>query len=235
SFQPNFKGSNDPNINQDAVVLKAAPDLSNILWASYLGGTEDDAAYVLDFADNGNIYIAGGTKSSDLPGTQNGLQKSYNGGVDGFVAEITPNGKNLVRATYLGTDKADQIYGIQTDKQGDVYVGGTTEGDWNQLFPGKVTHLEGVKYGKQFFCKLNPQLSNLIYTATFGSTDSRASSLPNISPTAFLVDRCENVYMSGWGGQINLENPNEYPTQGTDHMPLVDSKDFTNGRRDGRD
>src|SRR5699024_12047054 len=69
------------------------------------------------------------TKSSDLPGTQNGLQKSYNGGVDGFIAEITPNGKSLVRATYLGTDKADQIYGIQTDKQGDVYIGGTTRSE----------------------------------------------------------------------------------------------------------
>ena len=23
---------------------------------------------------------------------------------------------------------------------------------------------------------------------------------PNISPVAFLVDRCENVYVSGWGG-----------------------------------
>ena len=29
------------------------------------------------------------------------------------------------------------------------------------------------------------------------------SALPNISPTAFLVDRCENVYVSGWGGKSN--------------------------------
>src|SRR5699024_3929696 len=175
SFQPDFKGSIGPNINQDAVVLKAAPDLSNILWASYLGGNEDDAAYVLDFADNGNIYIAGGTKSNDFSGTQNGLQKSYKGGVDGFIAEITPDGKTLVRATYLGTDQADQIYGIQTDKEGDVYVGGTTEGVWENRF-SKVQRLENVDNGKQFICKFNAQLSNLIYTSTFGSTNSQVRS-----------------------------------------------------------
>ena len=30
--------------------------------------------------------------------------------------------------------------------------------------------------------------------------------IPNISPIAFLVDRCENVYISGWGGCLSYSN-----------------------------
>jgi hypothetical protein len=50
---------------------------------------------------------------------------------------------------------------------------------------------------KQFIGKLRPDLSAYVYTTVFGNGSTR----PNISPTAFLVDRCENVYVSGWGAE----------------------------------
>ena len=43
-----------------------------------------------------------------------------------------------------------------------------------------------------------------IYSTNFGTN----ATTPNISPTAFLVDRCENVYVSGWGGSTNAGFPN---------------------------
>ena len=49
-----------------------------------------------------------------------------------------------------------------------------------------------------------------MYSTTFGTN----SSAPNISPIAFLVDRCENVYVSGWGGNVNNGTPG-YPNAGT--------------------
>ncbi|MEO6134172.1 MAG: PKD domain-containing protein, partial [Ginsengibacter sp.] len=54
--------------------------------------------------------------------------------------------------------------------------------------------------GKQFISKLKTDLSAFVYSTVFGSVNSP---VPNISPTAFLVDRCENVYVSGWGGKAN--------------------------------
>lgn len=222
AFQPSFGGG-----LQDAVVIKATPDLSDIIWSSYLGGSRNDAAYVLDFSNTtGNIYVAGGTESSNFPGTSGTFQTSNSGRADGFVAEISSGG-NLIRSTFLGTDQRDQIYGIQSDRDGNIYVGGTTEGVWN--FSG-VVHLGGVQYGKQFFAKFNSALSNIIYTATFGSTGSQKASQPNISPTAFLVDRCENVYMSGWGGTID-----KYVTQGTRNLPIVDPLNIGLGAPDGKD
>ena len=65
SFQPTFGGG-----KQDGVVLKLNPSVSCLSFASYLGGSGDDAAYVLSLAPNGNIYVGGGTASTNFPGNQ---------------------------------------------------------------------------------------------------------------------------------------------------------------------
>jgi len=46
-----------------------------------------------------------------------------------------------------------------------------------------------------------------------------AASAPNISPTAFLVDRCENVYVSGWGGGLDVSEG--YVSAGTLGLPVT--------------
>ncbi len=210
-FQPNPSvNQSSSNINQDAVVLKLNPDCTSVLWSSFLGGTGDDAAYVLDLGTSNNLYVAGGTASNDLPeiSTSGVISSTYNGGgCDGFVVELSTDGAKVLRGTYLGTSQtpltptataaAEQIYGLQTDKSGNVYVMGTTEGIW----PVVNASIFGAANSKQFISKLKPDLSAYIYSTTFGS----GSVYPNISPTAFLVDRCENVYVSGWGGKADYE------------------------------
>ncbi len=191
-FQPNKDSL------QDAVVLKLDPSANNVLFSTYLGGSENDAAYVLSMGITGNVYVAGGTASNNFNGipTAGIISPAYNGGpCDGFVIELSPDGSNAIKGTYLGTSSADQVYGIQTDKFGSIYVMGTTEGVW------PVVNAAFVNQGaKQFISKLQPDLSTYVYSTTFGSR----AAFPNISPTAFLVDRCENVYVSGWGGKSNM-------------------------------
>ena len=183
---------------QDAVVIKLDPTANTVLFSTLLGGKDDDAAYVLSLGSTNNIYVAGGTRSIDLKGiSPSGVLSSTNSGgdCDGFIIELSNDGSNVIRGTYLGTSSADQIYGIQTDKKGDIYVMGTTEGSWPVL---NAPFSQGN--GKQFISKIKPDLSTFIYSTVFGS----GSTYPNISPTAFLVDRCENVYVSGWGGKSNI-------------------------------
>jgi gliding motility-associated-like protein len=211
---------------QDGVILKLSPDVSTLLFSSYLGGRGDDAAYVIAINPlNGNLDVAGGTGSTDFPGNHAGVigPNSF-GGIDGFIAEIS--GTSLVRATYLGTGGTDQIFGIQFDKYGFPYVMGQTTGGW------RVVNAPFVNAGaKQFISKLLPDLSDFVYSTTFGSR----SSLPNISPTAFLVDRCENVYVAGWGGCFRCESPetSPYPNSGTGGMPVT--PDAFKKTTDGRD
>jgi gliding motility-associated-like protein len=191
---------------QDGVVIKTSPDLSNILFSSYLGGDDNDAAFVLAInpTDN-NIYVGGNTVSKNLPGDKGGvLQSAFQGGeTDGFVSILTAGGQ-LLKTTYLGTGGNDMLYGIQFDRFSFPYVMGTTTGSWPV-----VNARFSQTGGRQFISKLKPGLSGYEYSTVFGTNNP----LPNISPIAFLVDRCENVYVSGWGGSID-QNAN-YPNAGT--------------------
>ena len=222
-FQPANAGG--PH-NQDAVVLKTSPDVSTLLFSTYLGGSGDDAAYVIDInPTNGDIYVAGGTESSaaSFPGNHAGTVGPTNaGGVDGFVAVIS--GTSLVRSAFLGTSSYDQVYGIKFDQKGFPYVMGQTTGSWPHI---NATYFNNG--AKQFIAKLRPDLSGYIYSTTFGTP----SSLPNISPTAFLVDRCENVYVSGWGGGFGAINEWDYPNAGTVGLPVT--SDAIKPTTDGRD
>ena len=221
-LQPAFGGGNPgvPNeINhfpQDGVILKFSPNLGSVLFSTYFGGTGDDACFVLSQSPTtGNIYVAGGTNSSDLPGiTAAGvMQPTYAGGVvDGFVTQIRNDGSAVIRTTYQGTPGNDMVYGIQFDKAGFPYIMGTTTGNWTVF--NAVYNNTGAK---QFISKLKPDLSGYIYSTVFG-TNTGPNGAPNLSPIAFLVDRCENVYVSGWGGGINTGT---YPTAGTLNLPEV--------------
>lgn len=199
---------------QDGVVLKLTPDCQHILWSTYLGGSKNDGAFVLAINPlTGNLYVAGGTESTDFPGPSIGvIQPNYQGDIaDGYIAEILPTGTAIIRRTFLGTNKIDLIYGIQFDKHGYPYVMGVTRGDW------PVKNAAYVNAGaKQFIVKLKPDLSDIIYSTTFGT----AGPNPNIAPVAFLVDRCENVYVSGWGGwKSGSSDP--YSMGGTAGMPVT--------------
>lgn len=216
---------------QDAVLLKINPSCSNILLSTYIGGTGDDAAYVLTIAGNGNIYVAGGTNSADLPGiSPSGVIKPFfsqsgasNDDCDGFVLELNNAGNTILRGTYIGTGKADQVYGITQDKFGYIYIMGTSEGNMPVI---NATYFN--QGSKQFIGKLEKDLSAYIYATVFGSTNA---TVPNISPTAFMVDQCENVYVSGWGGMAN----SGYNNGNVKGMPTTPNAIYRNSDATGSD
>jgi len=214
AFQQNNAGA------QDAVVLKFNANVS-LLFASYLGGGADDAAYVLSLAANGDIYVGGGTASVNFPGTSAGVIHSTNqGGIDGFVSIISNNGIAVIRSTYVGTPATDQVYGVQFDKFGFPYICGQTKGNWPV-----INAAYSVGGAPQFIAKLKPDLSAFIYSTRFG----KPSGVPNISITAFLVDNCENVYVSGWGGVVD----GQFESSLTSGMPIT--SDAIQSTTDGND
>ena len=197
---------------QDGVIIKFTPNLSGVLFSSFFGGNGDDACFVLSQNPiSGDMYIAGGTTSNNLQGDKTGVIQGTNlGGVDGFITQIKNDGSAIVRTTYQGTAADDLIYGIQFDKLGFPYIMGTTTGNWT-VFNAPFSN----PGSKQFISKLQPNLSAYVYSTVFGTN----AAVPNISPIAFLVDRCQNVYVSGWGGGINVQKL--FPSAGTAGMPEV--------------
>ncbi len=198
---------------QDGIILKIASNFGNILFSTYFGGPGDDAAFVCSInPTNGNLYVGGSTASSSLPGTGSSTISSTNrGGIDGFVTILNPAGTAVIKTTFIGTAERDLLFGLKFDRFGFPYIMGTTlSANWP-----RINATFGNTGSKQFIAKIEPDLSAYIYSTTFGN----GSAEPNISPIAFLVDKCENVYVSGWGGGLN--NSFNYSTGNTTGLPEV--------------
>lgn len=212
---------------QDGVVIKINSSCNAVIWSTYLGGAENDGAFVLDLQPGSNdVYVGGATASTNFPGNKTGtISSTYKGGIcDGYLASISNDGTTLRKTTYLGTAAIDIVYGVKFDRLGFPYVMGITRGSWPVI---NATYSNANS--KQFIGKIQPDLSAYVYSTVFGSGASK----PNISPVAFLVDRCENVYISGWGGWIDDGN-DPFDLAGVAGMPVTsdarksvtDNKDF---------
>lgn len=195
ALQPSFGGI------QDAVIFKFDPNLQNLIFSTYLGGNNKDAAYGIKVDQNNDVYVVGGTASADFPTTAGVINTAFqSGNADGFVAKIDASGNALVSSTYIGTNDYDQLFFIDLDVDNDVYVFGQTKN------PGGYSSFNANYFNNnsgQFVSKFNNSLTTVIYNSQIGNGNGQV----NISPTAFLVDICENVYISGWGGSLISGNP----------------------------
>lgn len=216
-FQKQYGGGNN-----DAVVFSLNSDLSELRWSSYLGGTNDDAAYSIKLDQENNVFLGGGTMSSDFPITSGVINTSYEGSIDGFITKISASGDSILQSTFLGTSNYDQAYFIDIDADQNVYAFGQTRG-----FYPVTAGTFSVSNSGQFIHKLSPNLDSTIFSLVFGSGNRE----PNISPTAFLANECENIFLSGWGGIVN--NGNSGNSGNTFNMPITN--DALYSQTDGSD
>lgn len=191
TFQPEWVN------DQDGVLCKLNPQLSQMIWGTYIGGTADDAAYSVKFDTEGYLYACGGTNGTNFPTTTGTLHPNFMGGTaDGWVAKISPDGSQLVAATYIGTSNYDQSYFIDLDADNNVYITGQTAGGNYPVSPAGV--YSNPNSGN-FIHKLNDNLNATLFSTVIGN----GSGQPNLSPSAFLVDKCNKIFLSGWGGNVN--------------------------------
>ncbi len=205
SFNTTFKGG-----ETDALVLKLSGDLTQLLWGAFLGGSAADASHTIKFDSAGNLFVGGGSASADFAMTAGAYQPVFAGDVDGWMAKISGDGSAVLNSTFTGTAAFNQVYFLDLDKNENVYVYGQTQG----TFPVTSGAYNNPNSG-QFVQKFDNTLSNLLFSTVFGS----GIGIPNISPTAFLVSDCNNIYMSGWGGLIN--SGLGYWNSSTQQMPIT--------------
>jgi gliding motility-associated-like protein len=176
----------------DGVIFQLNPNLSKLLWSTYVGGNGFDALYSLKIGKNKAVYACGGTRSSNLPAT--GLKKTLTGSEDGFVVKF--ENQRLTATTYLGTDAADLASLLDLDPAENVVIFGLTNG----TYPTTNGVFSNARSG-QFIHALGNNLSTTAYSTVIGGGTGR----PEIVPTAFLVNKCGKIYLAGWGGKVNDE------------------------------
>lgn len=207
---------------QDGVVFKMNNELDNLIFSSYIGGSNADAAYGIDLGINNDLYIAGGSNSNSFNLLVSGLTNTFLGGrADGYLLRINATTGSALNFTTIGTNNYDQAYFVKTDKYGNPLVYGQSMG----VMP-VIGNVYSNESSKQFIIKFNPTISNIIWASKFGAS---GKVLPDISPTAFLVDECERIFISGWGG-FSISS---FRGGGTYNMPLT--KDAIQKNTDGYD
>ena len=182
----------------DAFVAELDASGSNLVYSTYLGGSELDAAngIALDLA--GNVYVTGTTSSTNYPllnpiafrliGSTNLVLNRLVGTNTAFVTKLSPGGSNLVYSTLLGGNTYDVAEGIAVDAAGSAVVAGFTistnfpttnaiSADLNAGGNKKNSDYQG-KNGVRtiaydgFVSKLSPAGNSLIYSTFLGSTNN---------------------------------------------------------------
>jgi len=204
---------------QDGLLIKLKPELDSIIWARYIGGTSKDAIYSIKVIDSNKVIIGGGTTSSSITGTPTSSYQNSNAGgrSDGYISIIASDGSYIEKSTFIGTSDYDQVYFVEFDRFNNVYAFGQTGGG---SFPRKNDPKSDIGAG-QFIVKLDRNLDSLEFSTTFGRGLGRGAI--NISPTAFLVDKCQNIYTSGWGGSLAGDGAKTLPSS----MLVVNNNDPT--------
>jgi gliding motility-associated-like protein len=189
---------------QDAVLFKMTPNLSTMLWSTYYGGSGIDCGNAVAVNSLDEVYLVGGTLSQNLNVPLGHVGLFSGGSSDGFLTRFNGATGAVLSGTYVGTNDYDQCFFVQTDIDDFVYVYGQSDG----IMP-ITAGLFGNITNRQFIRKYNPALSTVEWNTKIGGFNQR------LSPTAFLVSNCYEIYIAGWGGiNLGLENSNisNFPT-----------------------
>lgn len=113
-----------PNGSNDIFAAKLNPNLSELIYSTYIGGSGGEFAddYALDSA--GNIYVVGVTTSTDLPTASSSFDPTFNGGNDGYIFKLNNNGNTLVYLSYFGGASTDTLSAIDVDSLGRAKIQG---------------------------------------------------------------------------------------------------------------
>jgi len=158
-----------PNGFRDAFLTKLSASDGSLLYSTLIGGDHADAAHGIAIAPNGEILLAGSTKSRDFP-TVNAYQSEPSAPLylftDAFVTRLAPSGDEILYSTYLGGLEDDEARFAAFDSQGNMVLSGYTEADDFPL----VDAIEETP-NDLFVAKLSADGSTVLFGTYLGGED----------------------------------------------------------------
>ncbi len=202
AFQTTLAGA------QDGVYLRLNNTLSILEVSTYIGSAANDMAYGLRTAENGSVFITGMAGAADFPTTAGAYQTAFLGGtlgwggteMDGFIVRFNANATQLEKSTFHATAEGDQCFFIDLDADENVFVFG--QGGDAMPVVGNVYSNAG---SSQFITKFDFDLSEVLIGTVIGTGGANEWSTTDFVPDAFLVDHCNNIYISAYSANSELE------------------------------
>ncbi|MGO4254853.1 calcium-binding protein [Marmoricola sp. RAF53] len=125
----------------DGYVIKINSSGTRRLWGTFLGGSSDEIPGGLALTRNGNLVIAGQTRSADFPVTPDADLPTYPnayGDDEGFLMELTGDGKSAVWSTYVDFGEAESYGGVTLKPDGTIDLLGMKDRYDPTNVPGQV-------------------------------------------------------------------------------------------------
>jgi hypothetical protein len=219
----------------DAFVSKIDPTGSNLVYSTYLGGSERDSANAIAVDSVGYAYVAGFTQSTNFPvGTNltsaitdfikaatnsNVLRRRFGGVQDAFVTKVDTDGSKLVYSTFLGGTNQESATSIKVDEAGAAYVTGYTLSTNFPTVPTNNTYLNNITNRQStfsfdgFFSKISPDGTALQYSQFLGGERTDV-------PLRLALTSSNDVFITGYTYSTN------FPTTGA----ITNTRAWTNWR-----
>jgi hypothetical protein len=202
----------------DVIVMKFSPT-GQLLWSTFLGGPNYDRAYGVKVDGQGYIYVAG-RAGEGFPVTAGSFQTTFvdtnganlglYGKQNGFVAKLSPDGSQLIWASYVGSGQLCRDIAI--DDQGDIYLpsgwngaGQAPPASWFANGYQKAPKMGGGNPagadGDTCVLKITSDGSQVLWgTWLCGSGSDKIGAMVRVDPNYY-------AYYAGWTSSTDMPTP----------------------------
>lgn len=157
----------------DILITCLEKDGSTLSYSLVYGGKAKDQAIRIALDHVGNVLVTGQTQSDDLTTTVNAIERSYQGGGDGFVIYFGDNCTDLLYSSYIGGSYFDTVRGVDIDMEGNIYISGRTES--SDLPKIGVQHKVGIDTIDAFVMCIDQARTTPIFSTRFGGNGDDGS------------------------------------------------------------
>lgn len=172
----------------EVAISKLNPTGSQLLYATYLGGSAADEVRALRANNAGELYVLTSTNSINFPVTAGSYDASANGSFDLAVTHLNATGSALLGSTYLGGNSLEAPIELAVSTAGVVVVGTTSSTN----FPTTAGAYDRALGGTDLFvANLNASMTTLQWSTFLGGAVGVETS------TAVQLESTGNVLVTG--------------------------------------
>jgi hypothetical protein len=177
------------SLARDVFLAKLSPDGSTLLFATFIGGTDDifmgGSTPHLAIDSQNNPIVGYSTIATDFSTTASAINHSSNGARDIIIAKLSSDGSDLLYGSYYGGSERDMIHDIVVDSEDNIYFSGWTFSP--DLPVSKGSYSGGADV---FAAKISADGSNLEYSVYYGGSGNDL--IPEL-----VLDSKKNVWIAG--------------------------------------
>lgn len=182
---------------QDAFVMILNNRGDSLCYSAYFGGNGVDIARALAVQNDGTIYIAGRTSSTDLPVTAKAVKKELSiqaEAFDGFITAFHPVTRTIYYCSYFGgIGNDEQIEALAINSSDDIIIGGWTNSPDLPITPSAFNPTPtGFLQHDGFVAAIRPDSSNPIFASYLGGADKTSTKIFDLA-----LDGNDNIFCTG--------------------------------------